>query len=64
MVVEKVDFKKTLKHLYSPNKDSFRVVEVPEMQFLMADGQGIRIPPLSTSRPFRPFIRWHTGSNL
>ncbi len=40
MVVEKVDFKKTLKHLYSPNKDSFRVVEVPEMQFLMADGQG------------------------
>ena len=38
--IEKVDFKKTLKHLYAPKKGAFQVVEVPEMQFLMVDGQG------------------------
>ncbi|MBT3313860.1 MAG: hypothetical protein HN390_04525 [Anaerolineae bacterium] len=37
--MEKVDFKKTLKHLYTPKK-KFEVVEVPEMQFIMADGHG------------------------
>jgi len=35
----KVDFKKTLKHLYYPSKE-FTVVDVPEMQFLMVDGHG------------------------
>ncbi len=35
----KVDFKKTLKHLYRPSKE-FTVVDVPEMQFLMVDGHG------------------------
>lgn len=35
----KVDFKKTLKHLYYPPKE-FTVVDVPEMQFLMLDGHG------------------------
>jgi len=35
----KVDFKKTLKHLYNPPK-KFVVVDVPEMQFLMVDGHG------------------------
>jgi len=37
--MEKVDFKKTLKELYSPPR-KFVMVEVPEMQFLMADGHG------------------------
>ena len=37
--MEKVDFKKTLKHLYTPKK-KFEVVEVPKMQFIMADGHG------------------------
>ncbi len=36
----KVDFKKTLKHLYKPSQKEFSIVEVPEMHFLMIDGQG------------------------
>ena len=35
----KVDFKKTLKHLYNPPR-KFVVLEVPPMQFLMLDGRG------------------------
>ncbi len=35
----KVDFKKTLKHLYNPKK-VFATVDVPEMQFLMVNGRG------------------------
>lgn len=37
--MSKTDFKKTLKHLYNPPKQ-FVTVDVPEMQFLMADGHG------------------------
>ena len=29
----KVDFKKTLKHLYQPSPKEFGVVDVPPMQF-------------------------------
>lgn len=39
-LMEKIDFKKTLKHLYQPSTMEFAVVEVPSMQFLMIDGQG------------------------
>lgn len=39
-MTEKVDFKKSLKHLYQPGKKDFTLVEVPEMQFLMVDGHG------------------------
>jgi hypothetical protein len=35
----KVDFKKSLKHLYNPKK-IFETVDVPEMQFVMVDGHG------------------------
>ena len=35
----KVDFKKTLKHLYNPPK-KFGIMDVPEMQFIMVDGHG------------------------
>jgi len=35
----KIDFKKTLKHLYNPPR-RFVTVDVPEMQFLMVDGHG------------------------
>ncbi len=37
--MDKIDFKKTLKHLYNPPKN-FELVDVPEMQFLMVDGHG------------------------
>ena len=36
----KTDFKKELKHLYKPSPKSIEVVDVPEMNFLMIDGQG------------------------
>ncbi|MGC9395813.1 MAG: GyrI-like domain-containing protein [Anaerolineae bacterium] len=38
--MDKIDFKKELKHLYNPSSREFSVVEVPEMQFLMVDGHG------------------------
>lgn len=38
--MDKVDFKKTLKHLYRPGGKDFEIIEVPEMQFLMFDGIG------------------------
>ena len=36
----KVDFKKQLKHLYRPSAKAVSVVDVPQMNFLMIDGQG------------------------
>jgi hypothetical protein len=36
----KLDFKKTLKHLYNPNKHEIHIVDVPKMNFLMIDGLG------------------------
>jgi hypothetical protein len=36
----KIDFKKELKHLYSPDAKQVVVVDVPIMNFLMMDGQG------------------------
>ena len=38
--MEKVDFKKSLKHLYTPNSKDFQVVDVPTMNYLMIDGHG------------------------
>ena len=37
--MDKIDFKKELRHLYQPKKE-FTVVDVPEMQYLMVDGHG------------------------
>ena len=36
----KIDFKKEFKHLYSPPKGKFSIVDVPAMNFLMVDGVG------------------------
>jgi hypothetical protein len=36
----KADFKKQLKHLYQPSAKEVSVVDVPDMNFLMVDGQG------------------------
>jgi hypothetical protein len=38
--MEKIDFKKTLKHLYQPSVKEIVRVDVPEMNFLMVDGEG------------------------
>ncbi|MCB8987351.1 MAG: GyrI-like domain-containing protein [Ardenticatenaceae bacterium] len=38
--MNKVDFKRELKHLYQPSGKAFALVDVPAMQFLMIDGHG------------------------
>ena len=38
--MEKIDFKKTLKHLYNPPAGKFTLVDVAPMNFLMIDGHG------------------------
>ena len=38
--MEKIDYKKELKHLYKPSVKNVEVVEVPQMNFLMIDGEG------------------------
>lgn len=38
--MEKIDFKKQLKHLYSPSAKKVEIAEVPQMNFLMVDGKG------------------------
>ena len=40
MSTEKIDYKKQLKHLYSPSAKKVEIVEVPQMNFLMVDGEG------------------------
>jgi len=39
-MTEKIDYKKTLKHLYQPSAKEPQIVEVPAMSFLMMDGEG------------------------
>lgn len=46
--MEKMDLKKTLKHLYQPSAKEIVRVDVPEMNFLMVDGKG----DPNTSQPF------------
>jgi len=38
--MKKIDYKKELKHLYKPSPKTIAIVDVPEMNFLMIDGQG------------------------
>ena len=38
--MEKIDYKKQLKHLYEPSTKKVEIVEVPQMNFLMVDGKG------------------------
>ena len=38
--MEKIDFKKELKHLYRPKLKKIDIVDVPAMNFLMIDGKG------------------------
>lgn len=38
--MEKLDFKKKLKEFYLPSSKDFALVQVPEMQFVMIDGEG------------------------
>ena len=38
--MEKIDYKKQLKHLYKPSASKVELMEVPKMNFLMVDGEG------------------------
>ena len=38
--MSKIDFKKSLRHLYSSTAKEFEIVDVPEMQFIRIDGLG------------------------
>jgi hypothetical protein len=38
--MNKIDYKKRLRHLYNPSPRSVEIVDVPEMNFLLIDGQG------------------------
>lgn len=38
--MQKIDFKKTLKHLYLPSASKVEQVDVPPMNYLMVDGKG------------------------
>ncbi len=38
--MEKIDYKKQLKHLFKPSAKKVEIVEVPQMNFLMVDGEG------------------------
>ncbi|NNL76890.1 MAG: hypothetical protein HKO68_11190, partial [Desulfobacterales bacterium] len=36
----KIDYKKELRHLFKPSAKKEEIVDVPQMKFLMIDGQG------------------------
>ena len=38
--MEKIDYMKRLKHLYTPSAKQVEIVEIPQMNFLMIDGEG------------------------
>jgi len=38
--MEKIDYKKELKHLYRPSAKKVKAVDVPKMNFFMIDGEG------------------------
>jgi len=40
MSIEKIDYKKQLKHLYGPSARKVEIVDVPQMNFFMVDGEG------------------------
>jgi len=39
-LMKKIDFKKKLKHLYKPSAKKVDIVEVPQFNYLMIDGEG------------------------
>jgi hypothetical protein len=52
--VDRIDFKKTLKPLYSPPGDAFVTIEVPKMQFVKVDGEG----DPNTAPAYRSAVIW------
>ncbi|MCA0209214.1 MAG: GyrI-like domain-containing protein [Proteobacteria bacterium] len=57
--MDKVDFKKTLKQLYSAPSGEFVAVDVPPMQFVMVDGEG----DPNTAPAYRTAVEWLYGAS-
>ena len=55
--MEKIDFKRALKPLYSAPTDTFEAVEVPEMQFIKVDGDG----DPNAAPAYRSAVEWLYG---
>ncbi|WP_447763518.1 GyrI-like domain-containing protein [Sphingopyxis panaciterrae] len=55
--MEKIDFKKAFKPLYSPPANEFALVDVPQMQFVKVDGEG---DPNSVPA-YRTAVEWLYG---
>jgi hypothetical protein len=53
-LIDKTDFRKTLKHLYLPPVKDFVQVEVPAMQFVMIDGAG----DPNTAAAYKDAVQW------
>ncbi len=53
--MQKKDYKKELKHLYKPSAKKVVLIDVPEMYFLMIDGQG----DPNTSQAFQDAVGRH-----
>ncbi|MET3900119.1 hypothetical protein ABIB57_004082 [Devosia sp. UYZn731] len=52
--MDKIDFKAELKHLYQPGTRDFVFVDVPDMTFVMIDGQG----DPNTAASYRTAVEW------
>lgn len=55
--MEKIDFRKALKPLYSPPAGEFALVDVPPMQFVKVDGEG----DPNTAPAYRSALEWLYG---
>lgn len=57
--MEKIDFKKTRKPLYSPPASDFVAVDVPKMQFVKVDGEG----DPNSAPAYRTAVEWLYGTS-
>lgn len=55
--MDKIDFKKALKHLYAPTAKEFDVVNIPNMQFIKVDGKG----DPGTTKEYVDAVSWLYG---
>ena len=56
--MSKIDFKKSLRHLYSGSTKNFEIVDVPVMQFIRVDGIGS-----PESDAYRNALEWLYGTS-
>lgn len=53
-VLDKIDFRKTLKPFYNPTNKTFELVDVPDMTFVMVDGAG----DPNTAPEYETAVQW------